>query len=195
MITREDIYSLFGPQLDRIRDVVLRDKVVDTWLAGCEQGGWDSIDQLMDMPFTLLTDCRGVSFVEHCIAVTEGAVALAKAQMETYQTLPYAIDMDRLIAGGLLHDVGKLLEIEPDGEGGYRKSRVGACARHPISGAILAAQAGLDWETINCIGAHAKEGEGRPQTIETIFIHQADFATFNPLVMLSKGTLIQGQGS
>ena len=38
---------------------------------------------------------------------------------------------------------------------------------------------------------HAKEGEGRPQVVETVFIHQADFATFNPLVMLGKSTLIQ----
>ena len=28
------------------------------------------------------------------------------------------------------------------------------------------------------------------QTVETILIHQADFATFNPLVMLAGGKLI-----
>ncbi len=191
MITRQDLGSLFSAQLEQIRDQRLRDKVIDVYVDACEQGGWNNLDELKDIPFTLLTDCRGINFVEHTIAVTEGAVALARAQMETYSELPYEIDMDRLVAGGLLHDVGKLLEIERDGEGGYRKSHAGKCARHPISGAILAAMAGLPGELVNTIGCHAKEGDGRPQVIETVLIHQADFATFNPLVMMTRGTLIQ----
>jgi predicted hydrolase (HD superfamily) len=63
--------------------------------------------------------------------------------------------------------------------------------RHPISGAILAAEVDLPEEIVNVIACHAKEGEGRPQMVETIFVHQADFATFNPLVMMTKGTLIR----
>ena len=111
--------------------------------------------------------------------------------MDTYASMPYAIDMDRLIAGGILHDVGKLMEIERDGQGGYRKSLAGMYARHPISGAILAAKCGLSDDIVNTIGCHAAEGNGRPQVLETVLIHQADFATFNPLVMATKGTLIQ----
>ncbi len=191
MITKADIEQLFSEQLARIGDLELRDKVVDAWVKGCERGGWESVEQLREMPFTLLTETKGVNFIEHTIAVTDGAIALAQAQIDTYGELPYAIDMERLVAGGILHDVGKLLEIEPDGSGGWRKSFSGKCARHPISGAILAAQAGLSEEIVNIVGCHAKEGEGRPQVIETVFIHQSDFATFNPLVMLSKGNLIQ----
>ncbi len=191
MITKEEIQGLFSAQLERIGDAQLREKVVDVWVEGCRRGGWETLEQLKQIPFTLLTDTKGVSFVEHTIAVTEGAAALAKAQMDTYGTMPYAIDMDRLIAGGLLHDVGKLMEIERDGSGGYRKSLSGKCARHPISGAILVAAAGLPDELVNTVACHAKEGDGRPQVIETILIHQADFATFDPLVMLSKGNLIQ----
>jgi putative nucleotidyltransferase with HDIG domain len=191
VITKNDIEKLFASQLAKIKNAELRDKVVEIWFLGCERGGWKSVAELEKMPFTLLTDTKGVNFIEHTIAVTEGAVALAEAQMETYRELPYAINMDRLVAGGLLHDVGKLLEIEKDGSGGYRKSHNGMCARHPISGAILAAEAGLDDEMVNTIACHAKEGDGRPQVIETVLIHQADFATFNPLVMLAKSQLIQ----
>jgi putative nucleotidyltransferase with HDIG domain len=191
MISEKDIEKLFSAQLSKIKDKELRGKVVQVWVTGCERGGWETVEDLEKMPFTLLADTRGVNFIEHTIAVTEGALALAKAQTDTYRTVPYAIDFDRLVAGGLLHDVGKLLEIERDGKGGYRKSHAGKCARHPISGAILAAEAGLADEIINTIGCHAKEGEGRPQVVETVFIHQADFATFDPLVMLGKATLIQ----
>ena len=191
MITKEDIEGLFSKQLGMISDPELRDKVVEAWVKGCELGKWESVDDLKKMPYTLLTDTKGVNFIEHTLAVTDGAVALAQAQFDNYANMPYKIDMDRLVAGGILHDVGKLMEIEPDGEGGYRKSHSGRCARHPISGAILAGQMGFSEEIVNTIGCHAKEGDGRPQVIETVLIHQADFATFNPLVMLKKGDLIQ----
>jgi len=191
MIRSEDIEKLFAKQLARIGDGKLRASVVQAWVLGCERGGYASVEQLDKMPFTLLTDCHGVSFVEHTQAVTDGAIALAEAQTSNYAKLPYAIDMDRLIAGGLLHDVGKLVEIQQDGKGGYAKSRNGKCMRHPISGTVLGALAGLPDEVLNIIACHAKEGEGRPQVIETVLVHLADFATFDPLVMKNKGTLIE----
>ena len=191
MINGKDIESLFEKQLGRIKDPELRAKVVKAFVLACERGGWPSVDELKRVPFTLLTDPLGVSFVEHTIAVTEGAAALGRAQAEAYAKLPYAIDFDRLYAGGLLHDVGKLLEIEPDGKGGFRKSLPGQYARHPVSGAILAAECGLPGAILNIIVCHAKEGEGRPQVVEAVLIHQADFATFDPLVMKQKGTLIE----
>ncbi len=192
MIPDKDIRSLFGTVLERITNKDLRDKVVKTWLLACERGGWTGVDELTKMPFTLLTNCHGINFVEHTLAVTEGAYGLAKAQETAYGKLPYKIDYDRLLAGGLLHDVGKLLETERDGKGGYRKSRSGTCLRHPISGTALAVEAGIRDDTIlNTIACHAKEGEGAPKCLETVLIHQADFATFDPLVMLEKNTLIQ----
>lgn len=187
---RSEITELLQPWIGRIKDEDLAEKVLDVFERALELSAYGTKDDLLDMPFTLLTDCRGINFLEHTLAVTAGAVGLAQGQTAHYREIPYEIDMDRLVAGGLLHDVGKIIEIEPDGEGGYRKSRAGKCVRHPISGVMLAYEAGLPDEVLNCIGCHAKEGEGRPQTVETVLIHQADFATFNPILMLQKGTLI-----
>jgi len=191
MIDASVIRTLFNGQLDAIKDASVRDKVIQAWLLGCERGNWSSVEDLRGMPFTLLTNSHGITFIEHTIAVTEGAIGLAKAQLSTYSKMPYVIDMDRLIAGGLLHDVGKLLEIGPDGKGGYCKTHSGRCARHPISGAILTAEVGLPDEYVNTVACHAKEGEGKPQVIETILIHQADFATFDPLTFKNRGDLIE----
>jgi len=193
MISDKDIQTLFGSVLERISNKDLRDKVVKTWTLGCQRGGWNSVDELRNMPFTLLTKTDGVNFIQHTLAVTEGAYGLAKAQETAYGgKLPYKVDYDRLLAGGLLHDVGKLVETEPDGKGGYRKSRAGACLRHPISGTALAVEAGIKDDTVlNTIACHAKDGEGAPKCLETVLIHQADFATFDPLVMMEKGQLIQ----
>jgi putative nucleotidyltransferase with HDIG domain len=191
MIGEKDIEALFARQLARIGNAELRAKVVKAFVLACERGQWGSVGDLKKMPFTLLTETHGVGFIEHTIAVTEGAAGLGRAQAEAYAKLPYAIDFDRIYAGGLLHDVGKLLEIEPDGRGGYRKSLAGKYARHPVSGAILATECGLPGDVVNIIVCHAKEGEGRPQVVEAVLIHQADFATFDPLVMKQKGALIE----
>ena len=181
--------KVFGELLEKINDKSLKEKTLEAWVLASKEGGWTKPEELEKMPFTLLTDCRGINLIEHTIAVTKGAVGLAKAITETYKT-PFEINMDFVYAGGLLHDVGKLNEFElVDGQ--YRKSFAGKCARHPISGAIIAGRIGLPNEIINMIGCHAKEGDGRPQRFETVLVHQADFATFDPMVMLKDGRLIQ----
>ncbi len=186
---KEKIEKLFNQQLEKIKDSSLRAKVVEIWVNAAIQGGWQP-DDLENIPFTLLTETKGINLIEHTITVTEGAHGLATAIKENYREVPFEINFDWLIAGGLLHDVGKLLEIEKTEEGKYQKSYQGKCARHPISGAILVAQAGLPEEIVNIVACHAKEGEGRPKRVETILIHQADFATFDPMVMMEKGLLI-----
>jgi len=191
MIEEQDIIQILNPFLDQIKNTDLRAKVIKTWMDGCRQGGWTTCAQLQQMPFTLATDPMGISFLEHTRAVTQGALGLADAQLNNYgDHLPYSIDRDRIIAGGLLHDIGKLLEIESDMQGGWRMSHSGKCMRHPISGVILAQRAGVPEDILNIIACHAKEGEGRAQVVETVLVHQADFATFTPLVMMKTKKLI-----
>ena len=87
MISAQDIQKLFERQLAKIEDAKLREGVVKAWVLGCERGGYTSVDQLMAMPYTLLTDTHGVSFPEHTIAVTDGAIALAEAQLSQSKAL------------------------------------------------------------------------------------------------------------
>ncbi|MEO0107951.1 MAG: HDIG domain-containing metalloprotein [candidate division WOR-3 bacterium] len=190
MIVASDLQKLFAGQLERIKDKELSSKTVEVWVQGCKEGGWASVQELLSLPFTLLTDTKGINLIEHTIAVAEGAFGLARAQEQAYQSMPYVINYDRLIVGALLHDVGKLIEAEKDPKQGFRMSQAGRYARHPISGAILAARCGLPDDIINTIACHAKEGEGAPRVVETVLIHQADFATFDPLVLLAKSQLI-----
>ena len=190
MDIKKEIEEIFGEWLEKINDKKLRESVVSTFENAIKKGGYKSADELKKIPFSLLTDCKGISFVEHTLAVTYGAFYLAEAQKKYFKKMPYNIDSDRLIAGGLLHDVGKIIEIEPDGKGGFRKSKLGKLLRHPLSGLLVAKEAGIPDEILNIIGCHAKEGEGAPKVIETVLIHQADYATFDPLTMIEKGTLI-----
>ena len=191
MIQRSEVEAVLAEGLALIKSTDLRQKVVDAYMLAIQEGGWQSMKDLNEMPFTLLTDTKGINFWQHTLAVTRGAIGLAKGQQDTYKKMPYAIDWDRLAAGGLLHDVGKLVESERKADGTWKKSRKGEFARHPISGAIFCAKVGLPEDIVNTVACHAKEGEGAPKVLETVLIHQADFATFDPLVMMSKGQLIQ----
>jgi len=92
------------------------------------------------------------------------------------------IDFDIIIAGGLLHDVGKLLEIERALEGGYRKSEGGKRLRHPLSGIILAAARNIPEPVLHIIACHSKEGNAVRRTTEAVIIHHADFSNFEPFV-------------
>jgi len=194
MIDREYVKERIGELLDLIGDQELREKILEVFVGALREGGWERAEEADSIPFTLLTDTRGIGFWEHTVAVTRGAIGLANAQLNTYRRQPYSVSMDRLIAGGLLHDVGKLLEFQRSAKGGFEKSRSGRCTRHPISGTVIAAKAGLPLEIQNIIACHAKEGEGRPQTVETVLIRHADFATFDPMVMLNGGQLIEEAG-
>ena len=66
-----------------------------------------------------------------------------------------------------------------------------ARARRRAAGVLVALAAGLGDDIVNTIACHAREGEGAPKVVETVLIHQADFATFDPLVMKGKGLLIE----
>ena len=193
MITADDIRALFNDLLERITDQDLRERTVQAWMIACREGGWTEAEDLDRMPFSLLTDCGGIGIIAHTRAVTWGALGLAEGQVRAYDKMPYEVDFDRLIAGALLHDVGKLLEIEPDGSGGYRMSHNGRCTRHPISGTVVAAQAGLPLEIQNMIACHSAEGNGRPKVVETVFVHQADFAAFDPFTMRAGLKLIESE--
>ncbi len=187
---KQELEKAFFELTGRMKDKELAEKVIQVWVDCAAEGGWKSYEELCEMPFTLLTETDGVNLIEHTIAVTKASIGIAEAMMTTYKKMPFNINMDWLIAGGILHDVGKLMETEKV-DGKYRKSYAGQCERHPVSGCIAAAKAGLPIEIQNIIVTHAKEGEGAPKRIEGVFIHQADFATFDPCVMKQKGLLIE----
>ena len=90
------------------------------------------------------------------------------------------IDFDLLLAGGILHDVGKPLEYA-EVEGKITKSQKGKLLRHPFSGASLAYKHGLPDEVIHMIATHAREGDGGYRSIEAMIIHYADYINFESL--------------
>jgi putative nucleotidyltransferase with HDIG domain len=179
MPTRDDVRKLF-PEIDMIRDTKLREQTADVWVDALRGGGWEIAD-MAAIPFTLLIETK-FSLVEHTRAVTRTAMAIADTMTEAYgDAMP--INRDHLIAGGILHDVGKLLEYRKEG-GKVVKSDMGKDLRHPFSGTALAYAKGLPSSVCHLIAVHAKEGDGARRNPEAFIIHHADFANFESLKVL-----------
>ena len=90
------------------------------------------------------------------------------------------VDMDVLLSGAILADVGKMLEYELDASGKAVQGKYGQYLRHPFSGVSLAEQCGLPASVCHIIAAHAGEGDHVKRSVEAYIVHHADFMTFLP---------------
>jgi putative nucleotidyltransferase with HDIG domain len=167
------------PEFDLIQGEELKEKTIQVWLAAMERSGWTP-DSLAEMPFTLLINPCPASYIEHIRAVTLTAYRAAELFGEIYgERVP--IDMDLLLSGGLLHDIGKLLEYEDREDGVTVQTDYGKLMRHPFSGAALAYEFGLPMEVQHMIAAHAGEGDKVKRSPEATLINKADFMSFETL--------------
>ena len=174
----QTIYTLW-PELEWIQDRDLREKTAKTWELALKKSVLKP-DDLRKIPFTLLAgpDLK-VSFMDHKRAVVHIARESGLKFNEFFANeLP--VNMDVLIAGAILADVGKLLEYELDAKGRCIQGKYGELVRHPFSGVSLAEQCGVPPEVCHIIAAHAGEGDQVKRSTEAYIVHHADFMTFLP---------------
>ena len=167
------------PEFNLIEDEGLREQTIHVWEVAMERSGWTA-DDLLQMPFTLLINPCPANYIEHVRAVTLTAYRSAGLFGEIYcERVP--LNMDLLVSGGLLHDIGKLLEYELQEDGRTVQTGDGALVRHPFSGAALAYELGLPPEVQHMISAHAGEGDKIKRSPEATLINKADFMSFETL--------------
>ncbi len=175
---RDEVLRIW-PELEWIEDPDLRRRTTDCWVRAFELSPLEPAD-LERIPFTLKApDCP--SFMAHKRLVVHVARDSGMKVREFFgAALP--VDMDVLIAGAILADVGKLLEYEGDGDGGSRQSARGRYLRHPFTGVALAMECGLPDAVCHIVATHAGEGDMVARTTEAWIVHHADFMTFEPFV-------------
>jgi len=172
----DEIYELW-PELEWIADVNLRRQTAETWRLALAKSVL-TIDDLDAIPFTLLVKDCPVTFMAHKRAVVHIAYTAAKTMQKFFgANLP--IDLDVVVAGAILADVGKLLEYEKQG-GKAVVSEFGRYVRHPFSGVGLAMQCGVPDRVCHIIATHAGEGDLFKRSTEAYIVHHADFMSFEP---------------
>ena len=173
------------PELDWIENQQLRENTAKVWESALEKSVLTPAD-LNRIPFTLLCgpDLK-VSFMAHKRSVVHISLESGKKMNEFYgDELP--VDMDVLIAGAILADVGKLLEYVLDENGKAVQGSYGKYLRHPFSGVSLAESCGVPPEVCHIIAAHAGEGNMVKRSTEAFIVHHADFMTFLPFKQKSQ---------
>ncbi|MHB0969657.1 MAG: HDIG domain-containing metalloprotein [Thermoanaerobaculia bacterium] len=173
---RQQVLDLW-PEIEWIQDPALRETVTRTWVRAFELSPLTPKD-LNEIPFTLLVpNCR-VTFMEHKRCVVHIARDAAKA-MDGFMGKQLPVDLDVVIAGAILADVGKLLEYEIV-DGKPQQSERGRYLRHPFTGVAVAMECGVSDKVCHIIAAHADEGNLVKRSTEAYIVHHADFMSYLP---------------
>jgi putative nucleotidyltransferase with HDIG domain len=116
--------------------------------------------------------------MNHKRTAVQLSVDIAKRMLANFGSA-IKIDMDFLVSGAILIDVGKLLEYDKK-DGKLTTSKAGKLLRHPFSGVAIADRFNLPPEVQHIIAYHAKEGDLANRSVEAIIVHHADFVSFDP---------------
>ncbi len=173
----QDAVHRLWPELDWISNPDLREKTARTWERALELSPLTPED-LNRIPFTLLVANCPTTFMEHKRCVVHIARKAAES-MKEFMGNALKINLDTVIAGAILADVGKLLEYETV-NGKSQQSKRGELLRHPFTGVALAMECGVPDEVCHIIAAHAGEGDMVKRTTEAYIVHHADFMAFLP---------------
>ena len=179
---RDAVLKLW-PEIDWIQSLPLREQVTKTWQRALELSPLTP-DDLNHIPFTLLVPHCPTTFMEHKRCVVHIARKAAES-MKEFMGRALPIDLDTVIAGAILADVGKLLEYEKV-DGKACQSKRGELLRHPFTGVALAMECGVPDTVCHIIASHAAEGDLVKRTTEAYIVHHADFMAFQPFKNLAK---------
>ena len=173
------------PELERIEDDDLADRVVEAWALGLARGGWRDIE---DVPYAW--NIHEVSNVEHVRGVARIACESAREQRKFHGADP---DTDVIVAACLLHDVGKCYEYtdhvdddrleEPD------PRYAGDAIPHSLSGYALAHEVGCPLAVQRAIPHFI--GEIPARTLEAELVKSANDASSNAITQATMGITLQ----
>jgi putative nucleotidyltransferase with HDIG domain len=173
---RDDIVAAV-PEFDWIQDEKLRNNTIDIWVEALETGGFN-VEEMKQIPFTLLADNVNITFLEHVRVVCQMCRAMADVLVKAYSDR-VKINSDHLIAGALLADIGKMIEFEKVADGTLKKGHLGDMLRHPFTGVGMCFKRDIPYEVMHVIAVHSKEGDHVKRSPEAIIFHHADFTDFD----------------
>lgn len=175
MLMSSKLEQLF-PAFLEIQDEQLRALSQKAMELAMERGGW-TYENLHLCPVTLNWKNCDVSWIEHVTDVTKLCLMEFDALKKYYTRHGVPFRRDIVAAGALLHDIGKLTEfIIRDGTVAHGDNF--ELMRHPLSGALIAAQAGLPDTIVHLIATHSFEGDRSYQTAESSFVRTIDMFVF-----------------
>lgn len=170
-------WTLLQEDLKLIKDDSLYPQIDAVYKEAVQIGGWSSAEEAASLPFSIAHPEFGLSFERHVHIVTR---LCEQAYQELITLQPeYPLDHDILIAGALVHDIGKVFALERDCAGKLKKSRHEELVRHPISGAGLVLKHGMAEDIAHIVAYHSNEGIGRYRSPEAVILNKMDYLAYD----------------
>jgi putative nucleotidyltransferase with HDIG domain len=181
------------PELDLIREDVLRDRTVEAWALALSQTEFERIEDmprgdpgepLMREPLTMAHHLRATATI--ALGMADGLERVAGATR---------IDRDLLISAALCHDVGKPWEMSPRNEARWKADPAAAgnpSFRHSGYGLHICLTVGLPETVAHTAGYHSGGGEGEwiQRSMENTIVYLADLAFWK---MVERAGLTDGE--
>ncbi|MBE9603236.1 HD domain-containing protein [Acetobacteraceae bacterium H6797] len=163
------------PELAQIGHQQLRERCIEAWAYALAESAFERISDLPGEANPGMFRLKRGNQAAHLRGVTRIALAIAD---DFAGEFPEAdIDRDLVIAGGLLHDVGKCWEFDPANRARWTgdPSQTGSPSlRHPVYGAHICLTVGLPEEIAHIALGHSYEGEHLIRSLECLIVQRAD---------------------
>ena len=166
------------PEIELVRDAEMRDKIERIWAVAWQESAWPD---LLDAAFA--ADAPNFRLIDHVRGVVQGCRTLALFASDVQKLV---IDDELLLALALLHDVSKLVEIEPDAQCGARQSPFGTLVQHGVYTAHLALSEGLPVELVHLILTHTPYSKLQPAFLEGVLHQHVDMANAEVLLFANR---------
>ena len=163
------------PEVALIQNGDLRNKVIEAWAYALAESSFDRITSLPAEGNPGIFRMKRGTQADHLRGVTRVALSIADEFQASFPETD--IDRDVVIAGGLVHDVGKPWEFDPINRDKWTgdPSRAGLPSlRHPVYGIHVCFAVGLPEEVTHIVLAHSYEGDFLIRSLEAIIVHRAD---------------------
>ena len=170
------------PEIELIKDPTLREQVVEVHARALAETGFRRIEDIPPSGVPESPLMRRGTQADHYRGVATMAIGMADGMEAVMGDI--GIDRDLLIAGALVHDVGKAWEFDQWERWKDERTKTGSPAlRHPIYGAHLALVVGLPEPIVHCVAAHPYLAEGAfvRASLETTIVQYADVAFWKVL--------------
>ena len=177
------------PEIQEIGDPELRDKVVEAWALSLAQEGLSSIAQIKGSGDPEKNILKEGSQIDHL----RGVALLSMRMAEQLKELKPGLDIDRdvMIAGALVHDVGKAREFKEANQARWKQAPQQAGwppARHSVHGYYICKTVDLPDEVAHIAIAHSREGVFVMKSLECTIVSHADHSYWE--IMKAGGQLI-----
>ena len=165
------------PEIEEISDSDLRDKVVEAWAFALAQTSFRSLGAIPGSGGPGQNVLKKGTQADHIRGVTKQCIRVADEFKSQFPDFP--LKRDILIAGALVHDVGKPWEFAPENQDRWEddpRNTGWPSIRHPPYGAHVCLSVGLPEAVAHIATAHSREGEAIVRSLECTIVYYVDHA-------------------